>query len=165
MLCLESMTTQGDFKLLVMFKMIIHHQNSGNKKENAELHKYVHFKKCICLTSFYSDSPTFRKCRQITAGDLSSRLIRWLSSLAHFSYPDSWTVLANVLVHYWEITQSGIFTHGGTGEIWNYLYHLLVVFATLAFRTMNSCRQTHWGGAPLHQTARLQYFSGGQFFS
>ena len=32
----------------------------------------------------------------------------------------------------------------GTGEIWNYLYHLPMVFATLAFKIMNSCRQTHW---------------------
>lgn len=32
----------------------------------------------------------------------------------------------------------------GTGEIWNYPYHLSMVFATLAFKIMNSCRQAHW---------------------
>lgn len=32
----------------------------------------------------------------------------------------------------------------GTGEMWNYQYHLPMVFATLAFKIMNSCRQIHW---------------------
>lgn len=31
----------------------------------------------------------------------------------------------------------------GTGEMWNYPHHLPMVFATLAFKIMKSCRQTH----------------------
>lgn len=32
----------------------------------------------------------------------------------------------------------------GTGEMWNHLYHLVMVPATLAFKIMSFCRQAHW---------------------
>lgn len=32
----------------------------------------------------------------------------------------------------------------GTGEMWNHLYHLALVSATLAFKIMSFCRQVRW---------------------
>lgn len=55
---------------------------------------------------------TVRKWRQITAVDFRApHLISWLSTLARFRCTDSWTDDANVLFHYREVIQSGIFAH------------------------------------------------------
>lgn len=61
------------------------------------------------------------------------------------SFRINWQLDRLVLRRCREVIQGGIFTHSrGTGGIWNYPYHLSVLFATLAFEIMNSCRQFGW---------------------
>ena len=67
-----------------------------------------------------------------------------INPLTHFRLTDIWTHRADVFLYHREVMQSGIFTHRAQEKYEITPHHLPVVFATLAFKLMNSCRRTRW---------------------
>lgn len=85
------------------------------------------------------------------------RLIRWLSTLAHFRCTDSWIDLANVLFHCREVTQSGIFTgHRRNVKLPIPPAHGL---CHASFQDNEFLQAVSLKATPLYHTAQLHHFS------